>query len=270
MAEPAQTLLDSEEIASSSHSYTAPAGYDRLMVVVTCHDQSDTSSATATWDGNSLTSLSDLHAATPDRSLRISYYYLGTATSGETATIALTGTWDRAAVYVWQGINQSAGFGTPVTNTSLNEGTDLTVTPAVSGSVILYAFMRNDSLGGTMSLSGATSIIELAEQCQNGYETSSDTSNKAAQFSDTLGGTTTGIGFGVEIYLTPNVTVSGTVGTVTLTGNSGSVTAGATILGTTGTLTLTGNDGTVSAQDSKWKNPDKSDTNPTITNVDKS
>lgn len=62
----------------------------------------------------------------------------------------------------------------------------------------------------------------------------------------------------ISVFEQQNVTVSGTTGTITLTGNDGTVAGDANITGSTGTITLAGNDGTVTTPDPDWVNVDKS------------
>lgn len=77
------------------------------------------------------------------------------------------------------------------------------------------------------------------------------------------------IGAIVAIAPQIDVTVTGSTGNLTLTGNAGSVTGSATITGATGVLTLTGNAGTHSSPTPAWDTQDKSSVG-TWTNQSKS
>lgn len=86
-------------------------------------------------------------------------------------------------------------------------------------------------------------------------------------YSLTLSASVQSIGYILAIAENTNVAVTGATGALTLTGNSGSATAGAAVAGATGTLTLSGNGGTLADVATDWTNTDKSSTS--WTNPDK-
>lgn len=194
--------LDYEEVNSATYSYTLPAGTNRCLMVSTV-DNSGGTSATASWDGNALTTIAN---QTGDNEYCYAgYYMVGTSASDTTANITLSGNWDRALVIVYEDVDQSTGIGT-TNSASVARTASLSLTPSVSGSRIVW-FGGTNNVTGTVAfaLTGCTQLLNVNNWNIVAEEASFSTSSVSATAGGSNYGTCAMIG--VELIAPTGSTV---------------------------------------------------------------
>lgn len=109
-------------------------------------------------------------------------------------------------------------------------------------------------------------IVALATAVRSEQTSTGDFSHTSTLHEDSARG------FAAAVLVVEDVSLSvtGTTGIINMEGIEGAVTGSANVTGTTGNINIQGIEGTVATQDAKWNNTDKSDTSPTINNIDKS
>lgn len=190
------------------------------------------------------------------------------------------------AIYRFSGVGALSGTAdADITSTTSHTFTN-TLTPTFENSLMLFL--------ASCANGGGTSFSTYAITTDNPTWTERvDTSNTAGTTDDdtTIAGATasrpevtaTGNatvtsadavtstnGLLIALYPQLDASVSGSVGSLTLNGNVGSVVGSASVSGSVGSLTLNGNVGTPTQLEADWKTLDKSETNPTTTNTPKS
>lgn len=153
------------------------------------------------------------------------------------------------------------------------------ITPTIADSLLFMIFSAEQNNNNVSGYAIATDNPTWTEQHDEvdasanfslAVATAVRSATTATGNSSLTGGDTTAdwVGHLVSVNLPISVTVTGSTGILTLTGNAGTVTGSANITGSTGVLTLNGNAGTVTTPDPLWINEDKPTTS-TFTNETK-